>query len=99
LAKRENSGKGYVFPEQAAMYLENPDGITWRVRKIFAAAGFHDVEDPPSSDSGAASEGEGDEKALAVAVVNGNGNGNGEAGNGAVAHRGEIHAERKGGLR
>ena len=24
------------------MYLENPDGITWRVRKVFAAAGFKD---------------------------------------------------------
>ena len=31
-AKRE----GYVFPEQAKMYLENPDGITWRVKKILA---------------------------------------------------------------
>src|SRR5665213_813180 len=27
---------GYVFPEQARMYLENPDGITWRVKKILA---------------------------------------------------------------
>lgn len=33
---------GYVFPDQAKMYLENPDGITWRVRKIFATAGFTD---------------------------------------------------------
>ncbi|MFA7006989.1 MAG: tyrosine-type recombinase/integrase, partial [Verrucomicrobiia bacterium] len=33
----------YVFPEQAQMYLENPDGITWRVRKVFAAAGFKDA--------------------------------------------------------
>jgi len=31
-AKRE----GYVFPKQARMYLENPDGITWRVKKILA---------------------------------------------------------------
>ena len=31
-AKRD----GYVFPEQAKMYLENPDGITWRVKKILA---------------------------------------------------------------
>ena len=31
-AKRD----GYVFPEQARMYLENPDGITWRVKKILA---------------------------------------------------------------
>jgi len=31
-------GKGYVFPEQAQMYLENPDGITWRVKKVLAVA-------------------------------------------------------------
>ena len=35
----------YVFPEQAAMYKGNPDGITVRVRKIFAAAGFRDPEE------------------------------------------------------
>lgn len=33
---------GYVFPEQAEMYKENPDGITWRVRQIFRKAGFFD---------------------------------------------------------
>ncbi len=27
---------GYVFPDQAEMYDENPDGITWRVKKILA---------------------------------------------------------------
>ena len=27
---------GYVFPKQSKMYLENPDGITWRVKKILA---------------------------------------------------------------
>jgi len=32
------STKGYVFPEQAKMYLANPDGITWRVKKILAVA-------------------------------------------------------------
>ena len=31
-AKRD----GYVFPGQARMYLENPDGITWRVKKVLA---------------------------------------------------------------
>jgi integrase len=35
----------FVFPEQAAMYTTNPDGITWRVRKVFAAAGFKDKGD------------------------------------------------------
>ncbi|MFH1066660.1 MAG: tyrosine-type recombinase/integrase [bacterium] len=34
--------EAYVFPEQARMYLENPDGITLRVQKIFAVAGFKD---------------------------------------------------------
>jgi len=28
---------GYVFPEQAKMYQDNADGITWRVKKILAA--------------------------------------------------------------
>lgn len=26
------------------MYLDNPESITWRVRKVFAAAGFKDAE-------------------------------------------------------
>jgi len=42
LSRRQPSG-AYVFPEQATMYLSNPDGITWRVRKVFAAAGFKDI--------------------------------------------------------
>ena len=70
LALRQPS-EAYVFPEQAKMYVENPDGITWRVRKVFAAAGFKDVEE------------------------NGENGQNGEA----EAVRGEIHAERKNGLR
>lgn len=41
MSKKEPSGV-HVFPEQAQMYLENPDGITLRVRKVFAAAGFKD---------------------------------------------------------
>ncbi|VGO16625.1 Putative defective protein IntQ [Pontiella desulfatans] len=35
----------YVFPEQAAMYRDNPDGITWRVRQVLKAAGFKDKKD------------------------------------------------------
>jgi len=42
LALRHPS-EAYAFPEQAKMYVENPDGITWRVRRVFAAAGFKDV--------------------------------------------------------
>jgi integrase len=41
-AKNQKSNNGYVFPEQARMYQENPDGITWRVKKVLAAAGFRD---------------------------------------------------------
>jgi integrase len=67
LAGRQQS-EAYVFTEQAKMYVENPDGITWRVRKVFAAAGFKDV-----------------------AV-------NGEKQKAEVI-RGEIHADRKEGIR
>ena len=38
--RNQESDGGYVFPEQALMYQENPDGITWRVKKVLAAAGF-----------------------------------------------------------
>lgn len=41
--------EGYVFPEQAKMYLENSDGITWRVRKVLTAAGFKDAEEDKKS--------------------------------------------------
>lgn len=40
---------GYVFPEQAEMYKDNPDGITWRVRQVFRKAGFFDEETPAES--------------------------------------------------
>lgn len=35
--------EAFVFPEQARMFLENAQGITWRVRKVFEAAGFFNV--------------------------------------------------------
>ncbi|MHB8523072.1 MAG: tyrosine-type recombinase/integrase [Limisphaerales bacterium] len=97
LAARSRSGKDYVFPEQAAMFLENPDGITWRVRKVFAAAGFKDEEEDGEKVEGRGSRaesqnGQGAENGDAVALIVANGNG-------AVAHRGDIHATRKGGLR
>lgn len=38
LGKHTIKPGAYVFPEQAAMYLENPDGITWRVKKILTTA-------------------------------------------------------------
>lgn len=37
LRKRPRSGSEYVFPEQAAMYERNPDGIGFRVQKILSA--------------------------------------------------------------
>jgi integrase len=70
LASRKPSD-GYVFPDQAAMYMDNPDGITWRVRKAFAVAGFKDPKDDANS----------------------------KGGNAALIHRGDIHADRQGGLR
>lgn len=54
LKRKAESGKqkteltGYVFPEQAKMYLANPDGITWRVKKILAVA----LGDPEKTESG-----------------------------------------------
>ncbi len=99
-------GKGYVFPEQARMYLDNPDGITWRVRKVYAAAGFRDEEENGEGKSEVGSQKSGDHLTPALSPKGGEGvvvtaalvpvNGNG---NGAVAHRGDIHAERKVGLR
>ena len=70
LALRQPS-EAYVFPEQAKMYVENSDGITWRVRKILAAAGFKDADENGDTDQADDTE-----------VV-----------------RGEIHVERRDGLR
>ena len=50
LARLPRNTRGYVFPEAAAMYTENADGITWRVRKVFAAAGFKDAEEGEAKD-------------------------------------------------
>ena len=38
LEGREGKGKGYVFPEAAAMLKSNSDGLTWRFKKIVAKA-------------------------------------------------------------
>jgi len=45
LEKRTIERGKFVFPEQAAMYLENPDGITWRVKKVLALALREDGDD------------------------------------------------------
>ena len=47
LLRHPRAGSQYVFAEQAAMYLENMSGITWRVRKAFATAGYKDPEKDP----------------------------------------------------
>ncbi len=51
LTKRTIKPGKYVFPEQAAMYLENPDGITWRVKKVLALALREDGDDPEDADT------------------------------------------------
>ena len=83
-AKRGNPNDKYVFPEQAAMYRENPDGITWRVRKVLAAAGFRDDE----------ATGENGEEQKSVALVSPS-----DKNSEAPTCRGEIHVARKEGLR
>lgn len=35
---RKPKPEGFVFPDQAAMYLNSPDGITWRVKRVIAEA-------------------------------------------------------------
>jgi len=100
---RGEKSDGYVFPEQAKMYLENPDGITRRVRQVFAVAGFKDMEEAGEAGNGKGKEGQPDRTEVKLL---GNGatpsgqrppspqSGEGEE-DGAAVHRGEIHAERK----
>lgn len=42
IKSQPSSRSEYVFPELAKMYRSNPDGITWRVRKVLKEAGFYD---------------------------------------------------------
>jgi integrase len=93
LVAREHDGAGYVFPKQAAMYSENPDGITWRVRKVFAAAGFRD-DDGNGHQEAVVNVNPPGAGALVAVVVSEDGGDTGP-----VAHRGDIYAKRKGGLR
>jgi integrase len=93
-ALKDSANDGFVFPKQAAMYTENPDGITWRVRKVLALAGFKDTQDEGKTETD-------DEKPAIGKLVKVNGPLDvalKQDANGAV-HRGEIHAERNGGLR
>ena len=47
IASRRRDDSEFVFPEQAEMYLSNPGGLTYRLRKVLAAAGFRDVDELP----------------------------------------------------
>ena len=87
-AKDRKSDNDYVFPEQALMYQENPDGITWRVRKVLAAAGFRDEDEVPQTVSGEVTPQKSD-----TSIRHSHPNGK------ACVVRGEIHISRKEGLR
>jgi integrase len=87
-AKDRKSDNDYVFPEQALMYQENPDGITWRVRKVLAAAGFRDEDEVPQTASGEVTPQKSD-----TSIQHSHPNGK------ACVVRGEIHISRKEGLR
>ncbi len=85
-AKKRQPNEKYVFPEQAAMYQENPDGITWRVQKVLAAAGFRDDELETANENAIEQE---SDKPISPSNKSA----------GTSAFRGEIHMERKEGLR
>jgi len=87
-AKNRQLNEKFVFPEQAAMYLKSPDGITWRVQKILAAAGFRDDE---AVESTTVANEVTQETVASVNTL--------QKVNEPVVFRGEIHADRKGGLR
>ena len=87
-AKDRKSDNDYVFPEQALMYQENPDGITWRVRKVLAAAGFRDEDEVPQTAGG-----EGVPQKSDTSIQRSHPNGE------TCVIRGEIHVARKEGLR
>jgi integrase len=87
-AKDRKSDNVYVFPEQALMYQENPDGITWRVRKVLAAAGFRDEDEVPQTAGGEVVP-----QKSKTSIRRSHPNGE------TCVIRGEIHVARKEGLR
>jgi integrase len=44
LSRIPRGNSEYVFPAAATMYKKNPDGLNWRLRDIFAKAGFVDAD-------------------------------------------------------
>jgi integrase len=87
-AESRKSDDSFVFQEQAVMYQENPDGITWRVQKILAAAGFRD-EEQPSQTTNKDSRKQNGTTLPPISHKSGE----------ADISRGEIHVARKKGLR
>jgi integrase len=87
-AKNKKADDGYIFPEQAQMYQKNPDGITWRVKKMLTAAGFHDDEESLQMANKNSEKQKADISALPSPKRNKT-----------DIHRGEIHVARKKGLR
>jgi integrase len=87
-ARNQKSNDSFVFPEQARMYQENPDGITWRVKKVLAAAGFRDKEESLEADNKNNEKKQSETLPLSAPKCS---NGN--------IIRGEIHLVRKEGLR
>ena len=87
--KNRKPNEIFVFPELAGMYQKNPDGITWRVQKVLAAAGFRD-EDKSSQPTNI------NEKHDLGASLSASSN-NATTDNSSI--RGEIHVVRKEGLR
>lgn len=87
-AKSRKPGEKYVFPEQAAMYLENPDGITWRVQQVLVVAGFRDGETDESEPAANGVAKNTDARSVALVKIKE-----------LSVYRGEIHVDRKEGLR
>lgn len=58
LEKLEPNDSPYAFPEQANMYVLNPDNITLHVRKVMRAAGFFDTNDAESDEEKSKARGE-----------------------------------------
>jgi len=86
-AKERKRDDKYVFPEQAIKYLENPDYITDKVKKILLAAGFQDDEESEITDETAT------KNKLDSTIQNASRNGE------VVVSRGALHVARKEGLR
>ena len=87
-AEKRKPNDEFVFPEQAQMYQKNPDGITWRVKKMLAAAGFRDGEESEQTAN------EKSVKQISDALLQPSGQ-NGKT----QPLRGTIHVVRKEGLR